>query len=139
MAGVFLDTSAFAKLFIEEQGSVEVGRIVREAEAIRVCSIVLPETLSAARRLVSEGKLEAADYDRIKESACNDIAAIEVVAVSDEVIARAIDAIERSQIRTLDALHIGAAISVEASRFVTSDSRQAAAARDAGLEVILVR
>jgi hypothetical protein len=138
MPATFLDTSAFAKLYIEESGSDEIVDIVGRAESIVVSAIVLPEALSAIRRLVREGKIEESDYGLLKERLCRDIATIEVVSISDEAIGRAVAAIERSSIRTLDALHVGAALVAKASLFVTSDARQAEAARGAALEVRFV-
>ncbi|MDA8425490.1 MAG: type II toxin-antitoxin system VapC family toxin [Treponema sp.] len=135
MLRIFLDTSAFAKLYIEEYGSGEIGDLVRKADSLVVSAIVLPETLSALRRLVREGKITEADYGLVKERLCRDIADIEVVSISDETIGKAVAVIERSPIRTLDALHIGAALAEGGSLFVTADSRQAEAARAAGLEV----
>jgi predicted nucleic acid-binding protein len=139
MSAIFLDTSAFAKLYVEEAGSAEIAALAREAERLVVSAIVLPETLSALRRLVHEGKIEEGDYILIKERLCHDIARIEVASISDEAIGKAIGAIERSQIRTLDALHIGAAIVAKVSLFITADMRQAEAAAESGLEVRLVR
>jgi hypothetical protein len=138
MSVTFLDTSAFAKLYIEERGSDEIGDLVRAAESIFVSAIALPEALSALRRLVREGKIEESDCSILKERLCGDIAAIQVVPISDESIGRAVAAIERSAIKTLDALHIGAALVAEASLFVTSASCQAEAAREAGLDVRVV-
>jgi hypothetical protein len=138
MPAVFLDTSVFARLYIEEAGTAAIGEIVRAAESIIVSAIVLPETLSALRRLVREGKIGESDYGLLKERLCRDIATIEVVSISDEAIGRAVAAIERSSIRPLDALHVGAALAAKASLFVTADLRQAEAAREAGLEVSFV-
>jgi predicted nucleic acid-binding protein len=139
MPATFLDTSAFAKLYIEEEGSHEVGELVSLAESLVVSALVLPETVSALCRLLREGKIEATDYDRIKERLCRDIAAIDIASISDESIGKAVEAIERSPIRTPDALHIGAALAAKVSLFVTSDLRQAEAARTAGLDVRFVR
>jgi uncharacterized protein len=138
MPAIFLDASAFAKLYIEEAGTAAIGEIVRAAESIIVSAIILPETLSALRRLVREGKIEESDYGLLKERLCRDIATIEVVSISDETIGKAVAVIEGSSIRTLDALHIGAALAAGASLFVTADSRQAEAARSAGLNVRFV-
>lgn len=138
MPTVFMDTSAFAKLYFEETGSAAIGEIVRIAESILVSAIVLPETLSALRRLVRERKIEESDYGLLKERLCRDIATIEVVSISDETIKMAVAVIESSSIRTLDAIHVGAALAAGASLFVTTDSRQAEAARAAGLDVRFV-
>jgi predicted nucleic acid-binding protein len=138
MPGIFLDTSAFAKLYIAESGSEELGNLIRKTESLVVSVIILPETLSALRRLVREGSLEEKDYQELKERICGDIATIEVVSVSDEVIKKTIAAMELSQLRTLDALHIGSAIAAGTSLFVTADERQAKAARSSGLAVRLI-
>jgi predicted nucleic acid-binding protein len=138
MKAIFLDTSAFAKLYVAEEGSVELAELVYTAESIAVSAIVLPETLSALRRLVREGKIEESDYGLLKERLCRDIATIQVVSLADETIRRAVAVIENSSIRSLDAIHVGAALAVDASLFVTADSRQTEAARAAGLDVRFV-
>ena len=138
MSGLFLDTSAFAKLYIEEEGSAEVRGFVGEADPLVVSAIVLPEALSALRRLVREGKLGEDDCSLLKERICRDIADIEVVPISEQAIGKAVAVIERHLTRTLDALHIGAALAAGASLFVTADSRQAEAARASGLDVRFV-
>ena len=138
MKAIFLDTTAFAKLYVAEEGSVELAELVYTAESIAVSAIVLPETLSALRRLVREGKIEESDYGLLKERLCRDIATIQVVSLADETIRRAVAVIENSSIRSLDAIHVGAALAVDASLFVTADSRQTEAARAAGLDVRFV-
>ncbi len=138
MPGLFLDTSAFAKLYIEEDGSAEVRGLVGEADPLVVSTIVLPEALSALRRLVREGKLGEDDYSLLKERLCRDIADIEVAPISEKAIGKAVVVIESHPIRTLDALHIGAALAAGVPLLVTADSRQAEAARGSGLEVRFV-
>ncbi len=138
MPGLLLDTSAFAKLYIEEDGSAEVRGFVGEADPLVVSAIVLPEALSALRRLVREGKLGEGDYSLLKERICRDVADIEVVPISEQAIGKAVAVIERHPIRTLDALHIGAALAAGVPLLVTADSRQAEAARGSGLEVRFV-
>jgi Predicted nucleic acid-binding protein, contains PIN domain len=139
MARVFFDTSAYAKLYIAEKGSRAAAVIARDAETVVVSAIVMPETVSALRRLVREDRLDEAEYDMVKARLCNDLASLECVAVDEETIVGAIATMEHSAlVRTLDALHIGAAMAAKAELFVTSDLRQAEAARASGLRVRVV-
>lgn len=135
MPGVFLDTSAFAKLYIAEPGSDEVRRIVSDADDILVSALVVPETLSALNRLLREGAIDRDAYATIKERVVTDISMLHVVSVSDAVIGRSLVILERSSVRTLDALHIGAALEAGASLFVTADREQAKAGAAAELQV----
>lgn len=60
-----------------------------------------------------------------------------VIAVSTRVLSKAAD-IEQPFLRTLDAIHLAAAVSLRAglSAFVTYDKRLAAAAKELGLPVL---
>lgn len=54
---VFLDTSAFAKRYVLEEGSDNVVALCRQADNLIVSVICLPELMSTFSRLVREKKL----------------------------------------------------------------------------------
>ena len=63
---VFLDTSAFAKRYVAEQGSDKVLAMCQQADTLVVSIICLPELVSTLSRLVREKKLTKAAYRGLK-------------------------------------------------------------------------
>ena len=131
----FFDSSSLAKRYIKEEGSELVDNLFLEADSIIVSSICLPEIISALARLRRERKLNAVQYNRCKKSAIEDFTVFQICPLTSEVIRTSIDLLERAELRAMDALHVACAIEVKASKFVSSDDRQLAAARKFGLTV----
>jgi len=74
----------------------------------------------------------------IKKSLFEDIEDILIVNIAIPVAERAVDLLEEHALRTLDALQIACASDWQADLFVSADRRQATAAADSGLRVLLV-
>ena len=152
----FLDTSAFAKLFVVERGMNPVRSLVRSARVnpassrLLLCDLALPETFSAvsrvqkasdaARRGLSEAALRtafamirqhfAADtrFDLVPASGCMTLAA---------------DLVERHRLHGADSVQLAAALHAKAGAvnarqflFVSDDDAQCRAAENEGLEVL---
>ena len=132
---LFLDTSAFAKRYVAEQGSVKVLALCQKADSLVVSVICLPELISTLSRLVREKKLAKADYKDVKAYAMSDLADVDVCQITPEVVASGVSLLESHPLRAMDALHIACALAVEPDLFVSADHRQLAAARKAGLKI----
>jgi len=135
---VFFDSSAFAKRYIEEPGSEKVENICAQATMLGVSSICLPEIISGLCRLMRDSMLTKHQYEVAKETLLRDFEDISVCNVTPAVIGQTIHILETNTLRTLDALHIGCALEWKAEVLVSSDVRQASAARRAGLKVLAV-
>jgi predicted nucleic acid-binding protein len=133
---VFLDTSAFAKRYIAEQGSNEVLELCQQADSLVVCVICLPELISTLSRLVRENILTQAAYRKLKGDALSDLADVDICQITQNVLAAVVTLLESNQLRAMDALHLACALAVEPDVFVSADHRQLAAARKAGLNVV---
>jgi uncharacterized protein len=132
---LFFDTSAFIKRYIDESGSGEIERLCEEADDVGV-SILLPiEVISTFSRLKREKRLTDRQYGLLKEELFADLRDITVVSISPETVKTAIDGIERSPLKTLDAVHIGCALEYKPDFFVSNDVQQLSAATGAGLRV----
>lgn len=131
----FFDSSALAKRFIEESGSEEIEKICFNSASIAVSSICFPEIISALNRRLRESSISKKDYLLIKERLIEEFENIEIVNVVPEVIAKTILLLEKNSSRTLDAIHIASALMWKPDLFVSSDKRQTAAAKKAGLKV----
>ena len=133
---VFLDTSAFAKRYVAEQGSDEVLAMCQQADSLVVSVICLPELASTLSRLVREKKLSKADYLKLKRNAMADMADIDVCQLTPEVLASVVSLLELHPLRAMDALHVACALACKPDVFVSADHRQLSAARKAGLKIV---
>ena len=132
---LFLDTSAFAKRCVAEQGSVKVLALCQQANSLVVSVICLPELISTLFRLVREKKLGKADYQGLKAYAMADLKDVDVCQMAPEVVTSALSLLEAHPLRAMDALHLACALAVKPDLFVSADQRQLAAAKRAGLKI----
>ena len=70
---VYFDSSAFAKRYIDEDGTGEVWAWCERARELALSVIAVPELISAFRRLQREGRLTATQYQNIKGDLMADI------------------------------------------------------------------
>lgn len=133
---LFLDTSAFAKRYIAEQGSDKVAALLQDADSLVVSVICLPELVSTMSRLVREKKIAKADYRKLKDDAMADLADVDICHLTSEVLASVVSLLEAHPLRALDALHVACALAVAPDKFVSADYRQLTVARKAGLKVV---
>lgn len=135
---VFFDSSAFAKRYIAEAGTEKVLRWCERADELALCVIALPELISAFCRLQREARLTPDQYQSIKRDLLADLADAMLCDTTPALLHRAVQALETSPLRGMDAMHIGAAVVAQADVFLSADARQCSAARSAGLKVVAV-
>lgn len=135
---VFFDSSAFAKRYVDEAGTVEVLEWCDEATELALSVIAVPELVSAFRRLVREKRLTEKQYAQLKADLRADLVDALLCDTSPQVVQRAIDALEVVPLRGMDAVHVGSALVCGADIFVSADARQSAAAERFGLRVVTV-
>lgn len=133
---VFLDTSAFAKRYVFEDGSDNVVALCQQADSLVVSVICLPELISTFSRLVREKRLAKADYQKLRADAMADLADVDVCQITPEILASVVSLLESHPLRAMDALHVACALAVVSDKFVSADYRQLAAARKAGLNIV---
>ena len=131
---LFLDSSAFAKRFVEESGSRQVEDLCAQADELGLSVLCVPEIVSALAHRLREKSLTRPDYSRAKQRLAQDVRDAEIINLTPEVIQTGIELLEAHPLRTLDALHVACAIAWEADLFASSDHRQIAAAKKAGLK-----
>ncbi len=134
----FLDSSAFAKRFVEEDGSDAVERLCEQATELGLAVLCVPEIVSALNRRVREGSVSRDQYREAKARLASEVAGASIVNLLPDVIADAIGLLEATPLRALDALHVACALQWRADLFVSSDGRQLGAAADAGLRTMKV-
>ena len=135
---VVFDSSAFAKRYIEEDGSQTVDEICQQADELGLSVICVPEIFSALNRHLREGILSKEEYTRIKAQIAIDVQDVTPLDLSPTVIARAIVLLETNTLRAMDSLHVACALQWQTDLFVTADQRQLVAAQSAGLPSQLV-
>ena len=130
---VYLDSSSFAKRFVEETGSEIVEEICGDATELGLSVLSVPEIISVLNRRHRERTLTPGQYNMIKHHLIEDVRDADIINLTVAVIGSSINILEASPVRTLDALHIACALEWKAELFVSSDKRQLAAAKRAGL------
>ncbi len=133
---VFLDTSAFAKRYVAEQGSDKVMEMCLKADSLVVSVICLPELISTLCRLLREKKLVKADYRKLKGDAMADLTDVDICQITSEVLASVVSLLESHPLRAMDAIHLACALTVKPDVFVSADHRQLSAARKAGIKTV---
>jgi predicted nucleic acid-binding protein len=142
---IYLDTSAFIKLYLAEDGSEEVhGLVVAQREPLPVWSLLELELLNALRFKVFLEELKADDVERVislyferKRSGQYFAPNLDPIALHE----LSLQMTTRTPVlgcRALDILHVAAARLCDAGLFITADKRQAALAEAEGRVARLV-
>ena len=129
---VYLDSSAFAKLYIDEAGKALVETLLRGD-----VPVTARHTYVEVRRALHI-RLRGAAFQRARERLDSDWQESDVVELDDRVCRAAAELAEVTGVKTLDALHLAAAQRAGGAelKFVTFDARQADAARSLGWPVL---
>jgi len=130
---LFLDSSAFAKRFVDEPGSLNVERLCAQADELGLSVICVPEIISALNRRLREGRLTRQEYAQAKRCIASDVRDADIVNLTPEIVQLSIDVLEDHPLRAMDAIHVASALAWEADTFASSDLRQVTAAKAAGL------
>ena len=120
---------------MDEPGSDRLDELLRSASSLGISVIGVPEIVSALCRRRRERKLSPSQYLKAKRELFEDIEGASVVSVTDQVVARTVELLERWPLRSSDSLHIASASEWSADLFVSADKKQCAAARAYGLAV----
>ena len=128
-----LDSSAFAKRYILEDGSEIVDQLLQDASQLALCVILMPEIISGLNRRLREQVLSPEDYRYAKKQLLNDVHDAILLQVTPAVISRTVKLLENNVLRAMDALHVACALEWQAELFVSADRRQVEAAKNAGL------
>jgi predicted nucleic acid-binding protein len=136
-----IDTSAFLKLFLEEANSAEVAAAAGKPDELWALRLVLTETRITLERARKDGRLTPGAFAGITESV-NDFWDAEIQELElTEATYLAAERIAAKQpgLRTLDALHVGAARMMQKDlpqvrvELLACDQRLLLAAANAGM------
>lgn len=141
----YLDSSALAKRYVQEEGSDKMDQIFERAEKgeeavffsmwnVGELAVVFDkyerEGLLEAKAVMTTFLEEVKRLGRAREA--------DVVPISGSVIAEGITLTLKHHVYIADALQVVCCQTVEGAGFVTADRRLAGVARDEGLKVTLV-
>ena len=130
---LLVDSSAFAKRYIQEKGSEQVEGYLQKASELALCIILMPEILSGLNRRLRENVLSTKDYKRLKGQLLEDVRDATVIQITPSVISHTVKLLENNTLRAMDALHVACALEWNADLFLTSDKRQFITAKKVGL------
>ena len=130
---LLVDSSAFAKRYIQEHGSEEIDVLLQRASELALCVILLPEIISGLNRRLRENILSVSDYQKVKNSLLEDVGDATVIQITPAVISHSVKLLEKNVLLSMDALHVACAMEWQADLFVTADNRQLIAAKSVGL------
>lgn len=122
---VYVDTSALGALLIDQPESPALLEWLDRTPATLVSSDLLETEL---RRMAVREGLKQFDVTHILDGIA--------VAALDRAVYRSAGFLPMPYLRTLDALHLEAAMRLDAAAILTYDRRLSEAARSAGLDVI---
>lgn len=140
-AAIYIDSSAFAKLYVPESESERLDTFLRGRRALMISELTITEVLSAVARRKRERELRPELAIRIRDAVLEDAdsGAFDRLQLSPAVhreSERLLLAIDSLPLRTLDALHIALALSGAATHVLTFDRRMQEAAVQVGLNAI---
>lgn len=124
---VAVDTSALAKLLVEEAESVGVREYFIQRSSRGDEFAISAVAITELRRLAIRADIDPARVDPV-------ITPFRIIRLTDGMLQLA-GRLPYRHLGTLDALHLATALDIEAAVFITFDQRQAEAATAEGLSV----
>jgi predicted nucleic acid-binding protein len=106
---LYLDTSAWLKLYVAERGTQEVIAAVQSAELVAISRIAYAETRAALARVLREKRTTQAEHRKRIAALDADYAEVLKVEVSEEVVRQAGELAEAHALRGFDAIQLASA------------------------------
>ena len=106
---LYLDTSAWLKLYVDERGTQEVIEAVRSAELVAISQIAYAEARAALARVLREKRTTKAEHRRRVTALDADYAEVLKVEVSQELVKQAGELAESHALRGFDAIQLASA------------------------------
>lgn len=138
---LYLDTSALAKKYIQEQGSDEVLSWMDDADLIGTAIVTRAEIAATLTRAVKASRLPKQGVNQTLEDFRSDWRHFHRVSIDEELIARADLLACDFGLRGYDAIHLACGVTWQSAlelpvTFATFDIELATAAKKAGLLIL---
>ncbi len=131
----YVDTSSLLKLLIEEDGSEKAALIWDSADVLAAAALIVVEARAALAAAERVGRLTASAQRAAKRDLVGLLDGLTVVEVTEELIAEAADLAEHEALRGYDAVHLAAALLIEADIVTSADPALCDAAERRGFHV----
>lgn len=131
----YVDTSSLIKLVIDEVGSTQVGVIWDSADVVASATLVVVEGRAALAAAQRGGRLDSRRYRQAREEFNALVDALLLVKITEKLVSNAADLAESESLRGYDAVHLAAALTIEATVLTSADSALCDAALRRGLHV----
>jgi hypothetical protein len=131
----YVDTSTLLKLLIEEEGSEQAGVIWDAADVLASAALLVVEARAALAAAERGKRLTAAQLREAKKELATLVEELTVVEITQGLVDLAADLSEEEGLRGYDAVHLAAALTVEAVVLTSADIDLLAAADRRGLHV----
>jgi predicted nucleic acid-binding protein len=142
----YVDSSAIVPVYVPERYSAAARRVLRGLAQVPWTPLHALEVSNAFLLLVARGLITTDEHRVIRSHVQEDVDAQRLVRVTldwDRVFTSACELSEkhtaRFLTRSLDLLHVAAALATECRVFVSGDDRQLAAAKACGLKVVDIK
>ena len=140
-AGLYIDSSALAKLYVPEPESDMLEACLKGRRDLMISELAITEVLSAVSRRKREGVLSSRQAHDIRDAVLADADSgsflrLDLSPLVHREAERLLLSVDSLSLRTLDALHVALALSGSASHIVTFDARMRHAAAHAGLKML---
>ncbi|MEJ5375066.1 MAG: type II toxin-antitoxin system VapC family toxin [bacterium] len=93
-----VDSSSFAKRYVQEIGSKELESFLKNADELAFCVVLVPEITSGLNRRLREHSLSLSDYLSVKKQLLKDVSDATVLQITPSVVSRSIRLLEKKQI-----------------------------------------
>lgn len=131
----YVDTSSLLKLVIDEDGSERAELIWDTADSLVSVALVVVEGRAALAAAQRGGRLDTRQHRRARDEFAALVEELTIVEVTEELISDAADLAEDEALRGYDAVHLAAALTVEATVLTSADTAMCDAAERRGLHV----
>ena len=131
----YVDTSTLLKLVIDEDGSERVELIWNSADVLASASMLVVEARAALAAAERAGRLTAAQHREAEAAFEALVGGLTLVEITGDLIGQAADLAEEEALRGDDAVHLPAALTIEATMMTSADAALCDAVERRGLHV----
>jgi uncharacterized protein len=131
----YVDTSSLLKLVIDEDGSERAELVWDGADALASAALVVVEGRAALAAAQRGGRIDTRQHRRARQEFTALVEELSIVEITEKLIAQAADLAEAEALRGYDAVHLAAAVTIEATVLTSADTALCEAAQRRGLHV----
>lgn len=131
----YVDTSTLLKRLLVEEGSARADAIWDSADILASAVTLVVEARAALAAAQRGGRLTAADHRTAKAELLDLLEEVTFIEITDELIEQAADLTETDALRGYDAIHLAAAIAIDATVLTSADAELCDAADGHGPRV----